>query len=319
MSKEQQDVAETKALIEAYNQGFMSTPGLDESDLLHDEPSLQDDPAPTAEDVNKQIEQKKDKGKGLSGTSPMMTKEEGKIARAASKAAAPVINIEADSALLVAEDIVEKWVAREGRGLTRDQKDCLITAIVSGANILCSDFDNIILGHTIRGDHNIIENRNVLNAMQEVLNSLLATLKEFSKSSQRLIDGMHSAAVRMQSVAPQPSIQQALTSGIKAPTAGVIVPKQTPKATEGKVDPGPSASRVNEMIVKKKTSITITDVLSQFIQYTGRSARYLQTITGDENVSKAVEAFVSVNSIPASDSLSAKQEYWTLFTTTYGK
>nr|DAZ90692.1 TPA_asm: protein 2 [Chamaemelum virus 1] len=201
-----------------------------------------------------------------------------------------------------AADIVSTWSNSTGRGLTKGEFDALVQATMNGICNGIEDYDRVLFGFHVRGEQNVLECRNVCNAMQELLNSMIAGQKDFIIGANRTLAGFQNAA--------QPKLQA-------QPTPQIIpVTKKPPTPSAANTTGGTTTT--NPEVVNKEIQKIIEgspEALSVENFYTclGRTAQYVKRMFKiDPEV--AALGFIQETMITAPAIYNNRTETWALFT-----
>ncbi|DAF42366.1 protein 2 [Melampyrum roseum virus 1] len=90
--------------------------------------------------------------------------------------------------------IVQTWSSERGRSLTSTTQKALINALLSNPSLPTEAFDYILLGWDLRGEQNVLEVKNAMDAHQTLLNTVLTSQNEFRSSSKGMLSGFQNAA-----------------------------------------------------------------------------------------------------------------------------
>lgn len=97
--------------------------------------------------------------------------------------------------IALVQEIVGEWSREKGRMLTQNETECLVSAIFSGLNNV-DYFDGILFGYKLREEHNFTEIQNVLNAMQELINGMIASQKDIMAATTKLLEGIQTPQIQ---------------------------------------------------------------------------------------------------------------------------
>lgn len=257
-----------------------------------------------------------------SGTVPLMTKE--KQAAQTRQSLALIQSMDdipgaSDPRYNDAREIIIEWGISVGRSLTPSELHCLVTALLTQSELNPEDFDKILLGYAMRGDHNIVECRNVLTAMQELMNNMISNHRSFKVVSEKILHATHGLA-----------LSNATPKGTKdPPPSGTLIPASKPKGVSMTVEPiPPSSVVVNRAIGKKVEEMGTRSIIqepfnaehpagtdnywaNQVAIKTGRKqALILKVHSNPENLKTFAIGHADISS---------KGEYWTAFLKTFSK
>nr|WLJ21676.1 ORF2 protein [Beet oak leaf virus] len=273
----------------------------DESDIPEPDILPEVRASPTSEEVNKAI-----RGESQvypSGSTPLMKQVDmSKDIESSAKSEEDIV----DRKFRDAELIVRSWSKHSGRGLTRDEKGCLIAAVMSGETHDEKTFPSILLGYHLRGEHNVNEIRNVANAMQELLNGMIASHKGIDSASKRAMSGIETAVAK--------GIQAGMTPSHGLPAT--IPAMRSPVAISAvdhvdKAPSAPTASIINRAIedIKAGEEGYIIDA-GEFYKLTGRDEEYISRVLKIPNVPEHVSKYL--NEAKVSPTI-GKSKAWTEF------
>ncbi|KAK7335718.1 hypothetical protein VNO80_27711 [Phaseolus coccineus] len=93
-----------------------------------------------------------------------------------------------------AQEMVKGWCLVNGRTHTKSECECLVSAILAGVSDP-NHFDSVLFGYSIRGEQNLVEERNILNAMQELINGMLAEQKDLLDKFNKVLQQIQAALV----------------------------------------------------------------------------------------------------------------------------
>ncbi|DAZ90626.1 TPA_asm: protein 2 [Aconitum virus 1] len=266
-------------------------------------------PKVVADEINSLLTKKKETAVTKSGSEPLMVQEE---MSKATKKTSQFIADKIDSQYTEALQLVSDWSTKTKRSLSKEERDCLITALLSQSMIEVSDFDKILLGYTIRGEHNLNETRNVLNALQEMAHSMVASNKDFQLTSKRLTDGLHSLITRNPGVmqpkliAAPPVSHEATSSKVNEVISQTSVPPDQPSITPTDVN------KIIKLVAVGETGYIET--VESFCEIMGRTLKWMKAAAKKSDVEIEIIKFIQVNQIPATITPVQKKAIWGAFT-----
>ncbi|DAZ90724.1 TPA_asm: protein 2 [Guizotia virus 1] len=173
---------------------------------------------------------------------------------------------------------VTKWAMEKEKKLTLAQERALATAMAE-SGVPVEEFETFLLAWNMRGDHNVVEVKNIMEGFKSMITDVLAALREFRSSYNSILTGIKDAMGKITTSATKAFQYQAPT--ISAAPASAYSVKPSSSKTVGFKAPNLSAYTVN-------VPSHVTRNIANFLHFSKISRAMFDEVLGAE---KADELF----------------------------
>ncbi|DAZ85730.1 40K protein 2 [Zostera-associated varicosavirus 1] len=267
-------------------------------DILSVPPSSADDDSLTAQEINDAIHNVElQKGKKQrdcpSGADPKMFIEDmgNTIIHSSSLLQIPGMTFSEKNAheLLTAYEISTK------RCLTKGEKNCALDALINGYIKNISDFNLVLYGYGVRGEHNVIECRNVYTSMQEVQTQIISNQREFNNRAKALLDGFHEAKTR--DLKAESLLKKPMQPIVPAVIPAISIKKQIIKPVIPKMVNQNTASTPESL---KLGELGYVDNIEEFCRIIGKRPDILRTSSKVKDTDDVLDTIMKTEKIKRS-------------------
>lgn len=178
-----------------------------------------------------------------------------------------------------AQSVVLEWARATNRSLTASELKALASVLSTNPELRLENLDYFLLGWNSRGDHNVMDIKNIMDAHKKLLNTVLLSQIQFQTSSKEVLTGFNNAVVKIYETAEK----IAATKVIAQPAAHISSPSSHTTSLPGLASVRPLAPTVIEN--KEKN-------YKNFLRLIGRQEADFHSFFPHNSTPKVLEEFV---------------------------